>query len=199
MEILLILAIFVIILLTVVVLRITYKNHIYIEEIHKLDDADNLYNLAFTDELTGVYNRNAYNKHMSEFEESKTRGKCWILLFDIDNFKVINDTKGHLAGDAVLQLVAKTLSSVFSSKEYTVYRIGGDEFSVVAKNVSREQLTDSLFEIRKAFGVDSEIKVSMGYSPIQKGVKSSFANADEMLYAVKTLKREVHDSNEIHG
>ena len=112
------------------------------------------------------------------------------------DIKTINDTKGHIAGDSVLQSVAKTLSSIFSSKEYNVYRIGGDEFAVIAKNITREQLTDSLFKFREVFGHGSKIKVSMGYSLIQKSVRLSFANADEMLYAVKTLKREVHDLNE---
>lgn len=196
MNILLILAVFIIFLLLVIVLRVTYKNRIYIKEIQKFDDADSWYTLAYTDELTGIYNRNAYNKYISEIEESDTGDKYWIILFDIDDFKTINDTKGHIAGDSVLQSVAKTLSSIFSSKEYNVYRIGGDEFAVVAKNITREQLTDSLFKFREVFGHGSKIKVSMGYSLIQKSVRLSFANADEMLYAVKTLKREVHDLNE---
>ncbi|MBR5152486.1 MAG: GGDEF domain-containing protein [Clostridia bacterium] len=199
MEILLILAVFIIILLTVSLLTVTYKNHTYIKELHKFDDAENWYILAFNDELTGIYNRNAYNRDVLEIENSTTKENCWIIIFDIDNFKNINDTKGHLEGDRVLRLIAKKLLSVFSSKEYTVYRIGGDEFSVIAKNISRKQLTDSLFKFREVFKAGGEVKVSMGYSVIENNVKSSFADADEMLYAVKTFKKREQESNKVNG
>ena len=61
------------------------------------------YDLAFKDDLTGLFNRRAYHMKIQELEKYKQR-RTWLLLFDIDDFKAVNDTKGHLFGDEILVL-----------------------------------------------------------------------------------------------
>ncbi len=145
--------------------------------------------LVFTDDLTGIYNRTVYSKHISEIEKLNTTEDFGIMIFDIDNFKEINDTRGHLAGDAVLKLVAKALTSVFYSPQYSVYRIGGDEFAVIAKNTTEIQLIESMLYLRNVLEKDSDIRLSKGYSIIQGSFNAAFKNADEMLYADKASRK----------
>ncbi len=73
------------------------------------------YELAFKDDLTDLLNRNAYMRDIEQFKKQKCE-IAWIVLFDIDNFKTINDTKGHLLCDKTLIAAAERLRSVFASQ-----------------------------------------------------------------------------------
>ncbi len=191
MKALLVLAIIIILLLLTVIFRLIHKNHklsINIDE--KEEDDEVLRALAFTDALTGVYNRTAYNKHVSEISKSDIAEGVGITLFDVDDFKVINDSKGHLAGDATLKLVAKALRTVFLGPRNYIYRIGGDEFAVISKNTSEDRLIESLICVRRILEKQSDIRVSGGYSMIKESINSSFRYADEMLYADKFSRKK---------
>jgi two-component system, cell cycle response regulator len=88
--------------------------------------------LALTDELTGLYNRRYLSAHLDELMERVRRDgiSVAVLLFDIDHFKNVNDTRGHAAGDDVLsELAARTVNSVRSVD--LAARLGGEEFVVV--------------------------------------------------------------------
>ena len=153
------------------------------------------YKLAVTDDLTGIYNRNAYNLYIEETKADSKKESGWIILFDVDDFKVINDTKGHLAGDLVLENVAKSLMEIFSSSQYRVFRIGGDEFLVLAENVSETEIIENLILVKKHFGTNGEINLSKGYSEIKDSTEKAFKYADEMLYADKLSKeRRMHSA-----
>ena len=149
--------------------------------------------MAITDSLTGIQNRNAYNQYISNLDIKKE--KYGVLLFDIDDFKKINDTKGHLSGDAVLKSVAKILDSLFSSPEYTVYRIGGDEFAVISKNQTEKQIIEKMIDLKNILKKEGNIRLSSGYSMINKSVRTAFKYADEMLYADKASKKHKSLSN----
>lgn len=89
---------------------------------------------AETDPLTKVYNRKTFEREIQTFLcGSHTSGTGTLILFDIDNFKKINDEHGHLTGDAILKHFAGTLESVFY-KNGIVGRFGGDEFLVFLRN-----------------------------------------------------------------
>lgn len=148
-----------------------------------------LQTLAYTDALTGVYNRMAYNSHILELNSIDDLEYVGIILFDIDNFKIINDSKGHMAGDAVLKMVAKTLKKVFPAPENNVYRIGGDEFAVISKNITETQLIELLIKLRKNLKKESDIRLSNGYSITKGNINMAFKYADEMLYADKNSKK----------
>ena len=153
---------------------------------------DYWYELAFKDDLTGLLNRNAYNRRLKELESYNFTG-IWILLFDIDDFKDINDTKGHLFGDKMIICAADRLRRVFSSSHHSIYRIGGDEFVVISENVREEEIVGLLLKLKEFENNDMEFRFSKGYSAVGSeqngGVKRAFFNADEMLYADKNSKK----------
>lgn len=111
------------------------------------------------------------------------------MIFDVDNFKEINDKKGHLAGDNVLKHVANAMKTAFPLPKYMTYRIGGDEFAVIAEDTTEEQMIVAMLELRNVLEKDSDITISKGYSIIQDNFKEAFKNADEMLYADKASRK----------
>lgn len=89
--------------------------------------------IAYVDGLTGCANRTAYIEKLNDLERSSLMDhSICVLVFDIDNFKKVNDTKGHMAGDIILKQAAEILMNLFQSEATSVFRIGGDEFAVLA-------------------------------------------------------------------
>ncbi len=166
-----------------------FKNHTLHKKLKYVDEADMWHRLAITDDLTGLYNRNAYNNKMIKMKEDSAEKSYGIILFDVDNFKIINDTRGHLIGDKVLQKVAKILNKIFAESEYKVFRIGGDEFSVVAENVLEDEIIKKLLLLNNHLKND-DIQLSKGYSLVKDDVYEAFKYADEMLYADKLCKKK---------
>lgn len=89
---------------------------------------------ASHDELTGAYNRAGYDLLLSSLDLSST----YMLLFDVDNFKSINDTYGHEVGDKVLVKLVQVMKKNFRSDDY-ICRIGGDEFVVFMVHATEQQ------------------------------------------------------------
>ncbi len=175
----------------IILLTILYKqsNNNYQNQLAELEK---LHNMAFTDVLTKIPNRAAYNRHISKLQKSmgkadKTSG---IILLDIDNFKEINDVYGHLAGDKTLQSISAVLQEIFSGVNYSIYRIGGDEFAVIAENAIEKEIIDLLLEVREYEG-NSGIYISKGYAIIhdKESFQDAFSKADEMLYADKYSRK----------
>ena len=106
----------IIIILLIVILMLLTIIYFLNKKNNYVDEANMWHKLAVTDDLTGIYNRNAYNLYVEENKANTKKESRWIILFDVDDFKIINDTKGHLAGDLVLKNVAKLLSEIFSSR-----------------------------------------------------------------------------------
>ena len=102
---------------------------------------------------------------------------------------MINDTKGHLAGDEVLKKVAKILLDIFPEPKYRVFRIGGDEFSVLSDNVSENEIINRLLALQKCLAANGNIGLSKGYSIFEDNPDEAFKCADEMLYADKLSKK----------
>lgn len=102
------------------------------------DTQKELEDKADTDLLTGLYNKLATERKISEFMEKNPTAQSMLFLIDLDNFKTINDTMGHAFGDEVLRTLGKQLSPMFRVSDI-VGRIGGDEFMVFVKNVTTEE------------------------------------------------------------
>jgi len=150
---------------------------------------------AETDEMTGLLNRAATMKHIQRFLHGPgAKGTHALMIIDVDNFKEINDTFGHRAGDQYLMEFARTAKSCFRSDDI-VGRIGGDEFFVLMKNVSSRAATEErasllLNAMRTVgdFGESLHISGSIGicfYRGDNSTLDQLYERADQALYRAK--------------
>ena len=101
---------------------------------------------ANRDPLTGVYNRNAFEMFLREYmEDTSQSGSGALILFDLDDFKSVNDHLVHLEGDRALQYFTKTLCSSFRQQDL-VGRMGGDEFLIFLKGMTNREILDGRLE-----------------------------------------------------
>jgi diguanylate cyclase len=117
-----------------------------------------------------------------------------LLLFDVDDFKVINDSCGHRAGDRVLQVVARSLAAGLRAEDF-IARIGGEEFVALIRDANREAAMRVANEMRKGVesmklhfrGTPVRISVSCGVTELraQDSVGAAFDRADAALYRAK--------------
>ena len=143
---------------------------------------------ATHDSLTGIYNRSGYEFFLKNANWENSA----LVLFDVDKFKVVNDTYGHEAGDRVLAKVAEVLRRSFRSQDY-VCRIGGDEFAVImvhASNTPSDLIPQKVDRINDALASEAEgpvVHVSCGvaYGASRMDVEETFRAADAALYRVK--------------
>ena len=100
---------------------------------------------AEKDPLTGVYNRKVFREQVEKYlNDIEGDNKGIMILFDLDDFKAINDKLGHVIGDSVLQHMASCLRASFS-KNHIVGRFGGDEFLVFIKGeLTREEMSKQM-------------------------------------------------------
>lgn len=189
MRTLLVLTVIVTILLIIIILILLLKIKTLTKKLKYVDEANMWHELAITDDLTGIYNRNAYNLYIDGNRIDVKQRLRGIILFDVDDFKIINDTQGHLVGDDVLKKVAKILTEVFSAPQYCVFRMGGDEFSVLVEGVSEKGIIERLLALKKRLEEDGDISLSKGYSMIKDNPEEAFKYADEMLYGDKRSKK----------
>lgn len=105
---------------------------------------------AYHDSLTGMPNRLSFWQKLQEVvnQVRPYNGSAVIMLFDLDNFKDVNDTLGHDSGDKLLQELASRLS-FFRKTSETLYRLGGDEFALVSSDLSEEMALDRAQVIRE--------------------------------------------------
>ena len=163
---------------------------------------------ATHDALTGLLNRAAYDTIRKEYDQNGE--KIALVLFDVDNFKEINDTYGHDVGDKALKYVADSLSASFR-KDDNICRIGGDEFAVIVFNVNASFKTLLQTKVRKLAdklshpddeGIPSITLSSGAAFSEQCGTSEAlYKNADNALYQIKKSGRNgcavVNESGEI--
>ncbi|MCC5949290.1 MAG: diguanylate cyclase [Nitriliruptoraceae bacterium] len=162
--------------------------------------ADAMTVLAHEDTLTGLANRRGVQEVLATHleEVGASGGKLSLLLFDLDGFKAVNDTHGHLVGDAVLQQVAATLAPELRETD-SLGRWGGEEFVVLAPGTdlaAAQRLAERSREVvaRRRFmvdGVDVPVTVSVGVATSRVGddARSLVKRADDALYAAKRAGR----------
>ena len=96
---------------------------------------------ADTDQLTGLNNKMATERKIQEYLERNPDSQCLFFLFDIDNFKKINDTLGHAFGDEVLRSLGQQLSNEFRVTDI-IGRTGGDEFILFLKDLNSDEILE---------------------------------------------------------
>lgn len=154
---------------------------------------------AAKDAGTGLFNKKAATEYAVEKLHLAKDTVCWLLIIDIDDFKNVNDSFGHLFGDQVIYKVADTLRSHVSLRGI-VGRFGGDEFFVLLDKVKdREDLKTLLKSITKELAVayDPKLKVtlSIGVSQYPKDGRDFselFGKADKALYIAKEKGKNRH-------
>ena len=153
--------------------------------------------LASTDALTGISNRHEFiKKSQDAFEVATSKNNTLhIIMFDIDLFKQVNDTYGHLVGDDVLIKFSKTIKENLQ-KEMTFARVGGEEFAILITRLKREEVEEFAEKLRLAIEKmvvtlpEKEISIttSIGigsYTKLTHTFLSVFEMADKMLYKAK--------------
>jgi len=160
-----------------------------------------------TDTLTGLSNRKTFDKHLFELlgkasidpqngtHESRRRGSDsnphWLAVCDIDHFKHVNDTFGHLIGDEVLIMLAQVMRQSFRFDDQ-LFRFGGEEFVTLLQPMTEQDATSTLQRFRnrveeQSFSRVGKITVSIGFSALQAHDTPTDAidRADEALYFAK--------------
>lgn len=144
---------------------------------------------ASHDKLTGVYNRNGYDAVCKTIDW----GSSALVLFDLDNFKDVNDTYGHMTGDRVLMRTARAIQNVFRAQD-RVCRIGGDEFAVImlaatteSADIIRTKVGRINEELSKGQDGVPGIHLSSGaaFGALADDYDALFGEADAALYRVK--------------
>lgn len=148
---------------------------------------------AGKDPLTGLYNRQTIiTKLRKELGRLSQEQQGWLLLVDIDNFEQINNTNGHLVGDAVICLVADELQELFNTG--LIGRVSGDAYAVFVKDLSGEEIAERLEKLNRTVGdvyrgsEQLEVSCSIGAAKCTgpREMKLFFAWADYALYQIKT-------------
>ncbi len=158
---------------------------------------DELLYIAFHDKLTGLYNRHYLTKvGESKFSRaSRHNEKLSVIIGDIDHFKFVNDTHGHICGDKVLKEIGKLLNQN-NRKEDFIARYGGEEFVIVLEHCNAFSAKEKAEKIREAISkldIDGiSVTASFGVTEISakhKNFEELIKDADEALYIAKESGR----------
>lgn len=162
--------------------------------------------LSTVDGLTKVYNQITILKLTNQKHQEAKKNKTLfsITMLDVDNFKNINDTFGHIFGNKVLNKIGQLLNKYFKNTAYSYGRFGGDEFLIVSSNCDvneyKVKLNGFLTSVSKIRGPNSEkinLKISEGTHYIDylinkttKTAEEAITKADMKMYQSKALKKE---------
>lgn len=149
------------------------------------------------DYLTKLYNRNSFDTYMQHLIQENTA--FGLMVFDLNDFKEINDRHGHEAGDETLISFAKALKQVFSH-DGLAFRLGGDEFAVISET---DGIDDRVKIVRERLRqhenpLINEMRFSFGYTRHERGLTADEMSilADKKMYAQKReMKRRESDSS----
>lgn len=158
--------------------------------------------LAYLDEMSGLANRRAFDDEFRRTIDRATRYAmpAVVAIFDIDQFKAINDRYGHRAGDAVIVAVAQCLRTHVRASDF-VARTGGDEFAVILSNIDFEDAGQKVVALREALsriecqfaGEPIQVSVSAGLSAIDTGFgRCPLHEADLAMYRQKIASRTIY-------
>lgn len=178
----------------------------FISQIEDISERKNLegrlQQLADYDPLTEVWNRRRFTEELQhQVHRCQRYGeRAALLMIDLNRFKSVNDTHGHLTGDALLGLVASRMRNALRTSD-ALARIGGDEFAVILPNISRENaelvsgklrevIVESLIAIGDtAIGVDASVGIEM-LDERTPDLQAAMAGVDAAMYAVKRVVQQ---------
>jgi len=170
---------------------------------------EKIIHLAYYDQLTGLPNRVLFEEEVSDtIKQNKSDGPAMaVMYFDLDNFKKVNDTLGHQAGDQLLKKITNRVSDILENEE-TLSRMGGDEFAILVKeNKQHHSFYDQLDHLSRMIigvigrpvritDVDFYLSASIGmvlYPEHGPSFEELMKNADTAMYQAKSLgKNQCH-------
>ncbi len=164
-----------------------------------LEQFNSLYDMSITDHLTKIYNRRYFFELAPKmFKNNLRQGAPFtVAMIDIDHFKIVNDTYGHMAGDTVLKSIAAVLKKSFRESD-VIARYGGEEFSVFANNMKNEDAFRIFDNFRKKIenmkykisDSDFNVTVSIGLcTEAMESLEDMIRSADNNLYTSKKTGR----------
>jgi diguanylate cyclase (GGDEF)-like protein len=181
-------------LVSFLVLFVMQNNH----ELRQIKSA--LEDMARSDPLTGIYNRRHFmdiSQMNLERARRLKRDDCYVVLFDLDKFKKVNDTYGHIAGDKIL--VETALRITENIRPYDLFaRFGGEEFIIYASEIDRDSVFELVERLRlcicgKAFEYENiifSVSASFGVAKIEHyDINKAVSHADKALYTAKRTGR----------
>jgi len=151
--------------------------------------------LRSEDPMTSLMNKSFFRQQLNHRIDKKTKNN-YVAMIDIDNFKFINDTYGHLFGDSVIIKIADILQRHFN-KHAVVARYGGEEFvslfPISSANLAQQRLDDFRQEVEETmFSFEDRnctVTVSIGFSPVNISVDHTILSADLALYRAKSANK----------
>jgi two-component system cell cycle response regulator len=163
------------------------------------NDLEQSVNLAAKDGLTGLFNRRYFDIHLKQMIEkaNKESIQLYLLMCDIDNFKHVNDTYGHQAGDKVLTIVSRILKNTLRVTDL-IARFGGEEFTILLTDIDISKAIETAERVRVKieymdFPIEDQIEplkktISIGVTEYKKeeSIESFIERADKAMYEAKT-------------
>ena len=179
--------------LNVIICWVCFDNYRRRKLLQELEQARAIMEAASQhDFLTGLPNRSKFMKDLEQMIDAKV--PCTVMMLDIDNFKKINDTYGHTAGDEALQQVANRLKEM-QSQILTSYRFAGDEFILILRSSQNMLVEKTAYQCRQVFtkdvvlcGTKRKIGGSIGIASYPKdtdNLEQLIVCADDAMYQVK--------------
>jgi diguanylate cyclase (GGDEF)-like protein len=176
------------------VLMITYRVRDYRTRIRQMEESEYYEKMAYTDALTGAKNRARYIEDIECIAEPEG---VVIVQADTDRLKHINDNFGHSSGDQAITNTYEVLSKHF--EQYgVVYRVGGDEFTVIVKNADEDKVTETIDAVRRETELINircqyDFSISLGYAKydasLDKDIYATAVRADQEMYDDKKRLR----------
>jgi len=161
---------------------------------------DKIKYLSFHDKLTGLYNRAYFEEELKRLN-SKRNLPISIIIGDVNNLKMINDTFGHQHGDRLLIKIASVLQSCFRKSD-VISRWGGDEFSIILPHTSREKgisIINRINEVcQKKSTLTLPLSISMGIATktdMSENINATVREAESKMYRYKLIDKQVAESN----
>lgn len=157
--------------------------------------SEELLKYAYHDELTGLLNRRDINEVLEKQLQLGNKDMSLVMI-DVDNFKLINDRNGHLAGDRVLRNIGNILNKNFNNNINLVSRWGGDEFVVIYFG-DQQQLNHIIDNVKQQFkryanNIEPLTDISIGIASLDecKSVNDIIEKSDQLMYKQKNIKKQ---------
>ncbi|MCK6263572.1 sensor domain-containing diguanylate cyclase [Vibrio sp. ZSDE26] len=167
-----------------------FRRHMISRTKHLEDTNQRLMKLSLTDVLTGISNRRHFTDYIESLE--KDGHTISVMIFDIDNFKNVNDTYGHTIGDEVIRFVAQVVKTELNSTMH-FSRIGGEEFAIVALDLDFEAAKDlaqrvcrKVHQGNRSEGYLNQLSISVGCAFYEEcSGNIDIVKADHLMYRAK--------------